>query len=395
MSTVLSTMGAVLSALLLIPSAFFMIECLAARRRRRPGTIPVRAPSTVVLMPAHDEEPCLGATLGELFSELDRDMTVLVVADNCSDRTAEIAESLGARVVSRDEPSRVGKGFAIEWGVRALEDEPPDVVVILDADCRIDAFSLRRIADLAHHTQKPVQAEYAMEASGETALARLGAFAFAVRNRVRPRGLKRMGVPVHLTGTGMAFPFGLLRSAPKLGGHLAEDQLLGIELSLGGRAPILAEEAAVTSVLPGSAVSARRQRGRWEGGSLALLRSHAPRVLRDAFHYRRAALFGLALDLAIPPLALLCLLALVAFALVAASVASGAGAGMWIAGVLPISCVLVGVFSAWRSVGRELLGLTQLAFAPLYVLWKVPLYVSMLVRGVPARWERTIRERSE
>jgi cellulose synthase/poly-beta-1,6-N-acetylglucosamine synthase-like glycosyltransferase len=392
MSTILSMIGAVLAAVLLVPSAFFMIECLAARRRRRPGTIPVRAPRTVVLMPAHDEEEGMGATLGELFSELDRDMTVLVVADNCSDRTSEIAASFGARVVSRDDPSRVGKGFAIEWGVRALEDDPPDVVVILDADCRIDAFSLRRIADLAHHTKKPVQAEYSMEASGGTVLARIGAFAFAVRNRVRPRGLKRIGVPVHLTGTGMAFPFDLLRSAPRLGGHLAEDQLLGIELSLGGRAPILAEEATVTSVLPASPGAARRQRGRWEGGSLALLRSHAPRVLRDAFYYRQAGLFGLALDLAIPPLALLCLLASVAFALL---VATGAGVGMWVAGALPISCVLVGVVSAWRSVGRELVGLTQLACAPFYVMWKVPLYVSIMVRGVPARWERTIRERSE
>jgi cellulose synthase/poly-beta-1,6-N-acetylglucosamine synthase-like glycosyltransferase len=297
--------------------------------------------------------------------------------------------------VRRDDPTRIGKGYAILHGVDALEDDPPAVVVILDADCRIDAFSLRRIADLAHHTGKPVQAEYAMAAADASLLSRLGAFAFSVRNCVRPRGLKRMGVPVHLTGTGMAFPFALLRNAPSLEGHLAEDQLLGLELSLAGRAPILAEEASVTSVLPSSKKAARGQRRRWESGSLGLARTHFSRVVRDAFRYRRLHLLGLALDLAVPPLALLSLLAGLVLVVVLAAVALGAHAGLVLVGALPIACIVVGVGSAWWSVGRESLPLRQLACAPFYVLWKVPLYVSMAVRGVPTRWERTAREREQ
>jgi cellulose synthase/poly-beta-1,6-N-acetylglucosamine synthase-like glycosyltransferase len=379
-----------------VPSTFFMIECVASRRRRRPETTPVRAPSVVVMMPAHDEEDVLGTTLPGLVDSMGRGMSLLVVADNCSDGTAELAEALGARVVRRNDPGKAGKGFAIERGVRELEHDPPDVVVILDADCTMDAFSLSRIADLAYHTAKPVQAEYAMKPADGSVLSRIGAFAFAVRNRVRPRGLKRMGVPIQLTGTGMAFPFGLLRCAsPTLGGHLAEDQLLGIELSLGGRAPILAEEATVASSLPSSMAAARRQRERWEGGSLALLRSHVPRVVRDAFYYKRAQLLGLALDLSIPPLALLCLLSATSFAVLLIVVSLGAPAPILIVGALPLACVSLGVGIAWWTVGRALVPLRQLACAPLYVIWKLPLYVSMAVRGVPARWERTTRERNQ
>jgi cellulose synthase/poly-beta-1,6-N-acetylglucosamine synthase-like glycosyltransferase len=390
-----AVLGVTLSLVLALPSAFFMIECLWSTRRKRPGTVPRRAPRVVVMMPAHDEERVIEATLIELLGSLDRGMSVLVVADNCSDRTAEIAETAGARVVCRNDETRIGKGYALEFGVRALEADPPDVIVVLDADCKIDPFSLRRIADLAHHTGKPVQAEYKMKPSDDSLFARISAFAFAVRNRVRARGLKRMGIPVQLGGTGMAFPFNLLRSAPSLGGFLAEDFLLGLEMVLAGRAPILAEETSVISFLPANTDAAKQQRRRWEGGSLALVRSHGSRVVKDAIHYKRPQLVGFAIDLAIPPLALLVLLSSVVLIVLATAVFVGAPSFMLGVGALPLVFVAVGVGVAWRSVGREILPLRQLILAPLYVMWKLPLYLAMALRGLPARWERTAREPSE
>jgi cellulose synthase/poly-beta-1,6-N-acetylglucosamine synthase-like glycosyltransferase len=387
--------GVTLSGLLALPSALFMIECLSSMRRQRPGTTPIRAPRVVVMMPAHDEEPVIEATLIELGGALDRGMTVLVVADNCSDRTAELAMRAGARVVRRDDTTRIGKGYAVEFGVRALEADPPDVVVILDADCRIDPFSLRRIADLAHHTGKPVQAEYRMQPMDGSSLARISAFAFAVRNVVRARGLKRMGIPVQLGGTGMAFPFALLRSAPSLGGFLAEDFLLGLEMSLGGRPPILAEETSVLSFLPASTDVAMRQRQRWEGGSLALVRSHGLRVIKDAIRYKRPQLIALALDLAIPPLALLSLLSFMALVVLSTAVLLGASTLVLLFGAAPLVFVTVGVAVAWWGVGRDIIPMRQLVSVPLYMAWKVPLYVAMILRGVPTRWERTARGRVE
>src|SRR5690606_7185910 len=106
--TALFWAGAIFSTLVLVPSAFFMVECLAARRPRRPELIPLRAPRVVVLMPAHDEEQSLPVTLSALLGVLDRGMSLLVVADNCTDRTSEIAREHGARVVVRDDPARVG-----------------------------------------------------------------------------------------------------------------------------------------------------------------------------------------------------------------------------------------------------------------------------------------------
>ena len=266
---------------------------------------------------------------------------------------------------------------------------------MLDADCRIDQDSLRRIADLAHHTGRPVQAEDLMEPPNRSLIARTSAFAFTVKNRVRTRGLHRLGIPVPLAGTGMAFPFALLRSAPRMRGHLAEDRLLGLELTLGGRPPFYAGDASVRSLLPSTRAAARRQRGRWESGSLALLGSHGARVVREALRHRRPQLLGLALDLAIPPLSLLVLFAVLSLGLVSAAVALGASGALVFAGAAPIAFVAVGVLSAWAAEGRELLGAGHLVLVPFYVIWKIPLYLGMAVRSVPLRWERTARERIE
>jgi hypothetical protein len=151
----------------------------------------------------------------------------------------------------------------------------------------------------------------------------------------------------------------------------------------------------VTSFLPSSAEASKRQRTRWEGGSLRLLRSHGARVVKEAIRYRRLQLLAVALDLAIPPLALLCLASTFVFAMLALGAALGGSTWAIVVGALPLACVAVGVASAFRSVGRELLTWKQLAFAPFYVMWKVPVYASMLVRGVPVRWERTAREQNE
>lgn len=391
----LSSLSSVASLLFALPALFFLAQVIAARRHRRPEFIPLRARRVAILMPAHNEEASIERTLTELMSALDAGMTVWVVADNCTDETAARASELGAHVIVRDEPERRGKGYAIERGLEAMSAAPPDVVVILDADCRIDAFSLRRIADLAYDKRRPAQAVYTMEPGSSGLLSRVGAFAFAVRNIVRPRGMKRLGFPVHLSGTGMAFPYSLLRSFRGMDDCLVEDLYLGIELSLGGRAPILVEEASVESFLPASREASRGQRARWEGGHLRMMRSHLPRILREAVRYRRPALFALALDLAIPPLALFASLISLNVIMAAALSLALAQPCVLALALVPALALVVGVVLAYSAVGARYLRGIELVQLPLYMLSKIPLYLGFIVRGAPKRWRRTERGSAE
>ncbi|HWH80908.1 MAG TPA: glycosyl transferase, partial [Burkholderiaceae bacterium] len=88
--TALDGLLALLAALAVVPAAVLCLEIVAATRRRRDDgeTNAPRAGPVAVLMPAHDEatgiEPAIRAVLAQLRAG-DR---LLVVADNCSDRTA-------------------------------------------------------------------------------------------------------------------------------------------------------------------------------------------------------------------------------------------------------------------------------------------------------------------
>jgi hypothetical protein len=287
------------------PSLVFFVECLCARPRTKPFVTTGTRPRIAVLVPAHDEETNIAATVAALRAGLAETDRLLVVADNCSDGTAQAAAAAGAEIVERHDPSNHGKGFALAFGVEHLSKFPPDVVIVVDADCRVSADGLEALACMAARTGRPVQAEYLLTLPPKPdARSALSGLAFLVRNLVRPRGLHRLGLPCQLTGSGMAFPWSVLRDAPPLRANLVEDMVLGIELALVGTPPILCSAVSVSSALPEPGKVQLRQRQRWEHGHLATLMVHGPRLLLAGMARRRAGLIAMALDLMVPPLAL-------------------------------------------------------------------------------------------
>lgn len=377
-----------------LPGVVFTSEVLASllpkfERKSAASTRPVRL---AVLVPAHDEAAGISGVVSALREQLSPGDRLLVVADNCTDDTAARARAAGAEVVERTDPDKRGKGYALTFGADHLASDPPDVVVIMDADCRVEAGSLHELAAFAAATDRPVQAVYLLHPpSSGGSFSGVSAFAFAVRNLVRPRGLTRLGLPSQLTGTGMAFPWQVFRDAPPTHSFLVEDLLLGHELALMGRAPLLAEHVRVTGELPSGDASSLKQRRRWEHGELSVLLQTAPRLLMGGLKRIDPGLFALALDAAVPPLALLVLLQ-------GGSLIILGALSFWLGTPLPVamaaagtSVLALGVGVAWWQAGRQLVPLRDLVRIPLYILWKLPLYATFLRRGAHGEWERTDR----
>jgi hypothetical protein len=381
--------------ILLVPILVLLAEALAALLPASDDAdAPLAAPPRVaVLIPAHDEAAQIEATVRALARQLPTGGRLVVIADNCSDETAALAAAAGATVVERRNPDQIGKGFAISFGLRSLDVDPPDVVILVDADCRVSDGGLSAIATLAARTGRPVQAEYLLEAPpGGGAMAAVSALAILVRNRVRPRGLRRMGFPCHLTGSGMAFPWRVLREAPETGSNLVEDLVMGIELAILGTPARLCPAVQIGSELPPGAAAGLKQRRRWEHGQLHTLTHYVPRLLGAGFTRRRMDLVALGLDLAVPPLALLVTAqgSLLAVTIVTALVGiSSTGPACLAATGMAGLTAAVGL--AWVGFGRRILPLRQFLFIPLYLLWKIPLYVGLALRGKQKRWERTER----
>jgi cellulose synthase/poly-beta-1,6-N-acetylglucosamine synthase-like glycosyltransferase len=295
-------------------------------------------------------------------------------------------------VIERSDTARRGKGYALAYGLDFLAADPPEVVVIMDADCAISPGGIEQLARVATARDRPVQADYVLEPpENPQGVAVVSALAFIVKNRVRPRGLHALDLPCLLTGTGMAFPWHVIRAAPPTEGNLVEDMVMGLDLAELGFPPVLCPEACVTSVLPERLGAASAQRRRWEHGHLATLLRQGPRLLGLGLQRRQLPLIALGLDLMVPPLSLLVMIGVGALCVTGlAALLGGAVGPMWIVAV-SLGMVAMGVVFAWWAYGRDTLQPRHLLAIPLYAAWKVPLYVGFILRGKQRTWERTER----
>jgi cellulose synthase/poly-beta-1,6-N-acetylglucosamine synthase-like glycosyltransferase len=381
-------------ALLLLPAAGVLFAEIISAVTGRPRTLDTSGPRPriAVLIPAHNEAARLAVTLASVSTQLRATDRVLVVADNCSDETAAVAASAGAEVIQRTDETHRGKGYALDFGIRHLESDPPEVVIVIDADCQISAGSCDRLAMTCAQSGRPVQALYLMRAGLRPGLKmRVAEFAWTVKNQARAEGLHRLGLPCQLTGSGMAFPWSGIASAELATAHIVEDLKLGLDLARAGTAPVFCPEALVTSSFPNSADGIKTQRTRWEHGHLNLILTQTPRVLRAALRPRNFGLIAMALDLSVPPLALLTMIVAVVWSV---SLGFYLRTGFYLPLLLATADSLligVAVLLAWRRYGRDIISLSHLALSGVYALWKIPLYARVLVARQVA-WVRSARD---
>ena len=345
----------------------------------------------MILVPAHDEETGIAETVTVLRAVIPPAVRILVIADNCGDRTAEHARKAGAEVVERHDPDARGKGFALAFGRDALAADPPQVVLVIDADCRLQPGSCEALIEAVVRTGRPVQAHDVIQPDLTLQpLAQISGFAMLVKNVVRLRGLMRLGGFSLLCGTGMAFPWESFASARLATGNVVEDLGLAVAMIGSGTRPMLIEDACVISRAAAVADSVA-QRSRWEHGFLQTALHHALPELAGGIVSANRARVALGLHLLVPPLALL--IAVSGAALIVVGALSWL-AGTWLptgvlAGLLVLA--LLAVAGAWLREGRQTLQAGALLRAPLYVAWKIPMYVRMLGRQTLS-WNRTRRE---
>ena len=160
----------------------------------------------VVLIPAHDEELLIARTVRSLLAQsYPRDLyRIVVIADNCQDRTAAVAAAAGAdAVMVRDVPDARGKGRALRWAMDEIlrGDGPPDAIVSVDADTITDPDLLLALVERFEAGAQAVQSDYRAIGDGSTSSA-LRETAFLVMNRVRPAGRNVLGMSACLVGNG-------------------------------------------------------------------------------------------------------------------------------------------------------------------------------------------------
>jgi len=383
--------GFALAALVPVGVLWLQVMFALPRWRERPLLTGPR-PRVAVLVPAHNEASGIVATLSTILPQLSESDRLLVVADNCSDETAAIALSAGAEVAERRDSERRGKSYALDFGVRYLSDGAADVVIVVDADCQVVQGSIEWLARECEAVAGPVQALNQMRSPvGAGIKTHIAEFAWVVKNCVRPLGYHRMGLPCQLMGTGMAFPWSVIRDTDLASGNIVEDMKLGLDLARAGKLPRFCPEALVTSFFPATAEGIIAQRTRWEHGHLGIILAETPGLLADAVLRASPALLALALDLCVPSLSMLSLLVTVLTSLAAIFAVFGGGVLPLVLSIVVMAMLGMAVLLAWTRYGRQAVTLGDLAYAPIYALWKIPLYLKFLT-GRQVEWVRAKRD---
>jgi cellulose synthase/poly-beta-1,6-N-acetylglucosamine synthase-like glycosyltransferase len=393
----------IIANLVVLPHFLFLSAvALASMLSRRRMASPEGEPRSrfLILIPAHDEEADIATTVAScraadypeaLFS-------VLVIADNCTDRTASAAADAGARVVERFDDLKKSKGYAIEYLIGTLvasgEFDTLDAIVVIDADTTIDLSLLRRFDAHLRAGRDWVQCYYTVSNPDQSWRTRLMTYAFGLFNGVMPLGLTTLGSSAGLRGNGMCFSTRGLRRRPWASYGLAEDSEFSWTLRVGGESIAFEPFSRVYGVMVGSGgKAAASQRQRWEFGRREVQRTYLPPLLRAGGINPGDKLLSL-LELTIPPMGTLLSVFAGLVLLDWLTVLFPLGAGpvsRWL--LLSCSAVMtagVGLYAVSPFVAMRLPWryATTLVWAPAYFAWKV------LVRlaGRPTGWVRTQRE---
>jgi cellulose synthase/poly-beta-1,6-N-acetylglucosamine synthase-like glycosyltransferase len=348
---------------LAVAAQFSLVAAASIFYREAPRR-PQRGIRFLVLIPAHNEELVIRRCLEAVAADRRPRDIVLVVADRCTDATAEIARGFGARVLERGPAEEPGRAAARQAGLEHARTLAWDAVVMLDADSVISpGFFVaceRALASGAEAVQARSEGKKGRTLATEASLA-----AFTLQGVTLPRGRDRLGTFVRLRGTGMAIRRDVAL-AHRFRAPASEDLFFTLDLLIDGIRCRHVDTARLHSEGASSWNDFGGQKVRYEAGRMAAARAYLPRLIRRAIRHGDLACADAAWFLATPPFALAVLSLLVGLAL--AGIAQG-----WVlvalfgSGLLALAAVIVtGLIQAGAGARTWL----ALLVAPWYLAWK-------------------------
>nr|NNM91446.1 glycosyltransferase family 2 protein [Bacilli bacterium] len=223
-----------------------------------------------VFVAAHNEERVISPLLENLkrLDYPDHLYDIYVIADNCTDQTAEIARRHGVIAEERVSETDRGKGFAIRWMLDQLTERKAnyDAVVMFDADNLVGTNFLRVMNDRLIKGKKVIQGYLDIKNPFDSWVSISMAISYWYTNRMWQLARYNLGLSCALGGTGLCIDMALLQ---QLGWHatgLTEDVEFGARCVSVGIFPEWAHDAKVYDEKPISIRASMRQRLRWMQG---------------------------------------------------------------------------------------------------------------------------------
>lgn len=225
----------------------------------------------IILVPAHNEELLIGDVIGKLRlqSYPTSNYEIVIIADNCDDKTADISRELGVTTLVRHDSEKKGKGQALNWAIQGPLATWPndwDALVIIDADSVMNTDFLWFMNERIHQGYLAMQGYYGVHNPTESWRTSLMDAAFSVIHFIRPLGRDQFGLPCGLKGNGMCFARKLVQEYGYPATSVVEDVELALILLRHNIGVKFTPGAQVFGQMAATTGQADSQRKRWEGG---------------------------------------------------------------------------------------------------------------------------------
>ena len=262
--------------------------------RRKEDKVLTPAKTFAVIVAAHNEEPVIGQLVENLhfLHYPDQLYDIFVVADNCKDRTAEIARAKGAIVYERFNSAQRGKGYAMEWIFTKLFslERKYDAVVVFDADNLVHPEFLAEMNSRLCKGEKVIQGYLDAKNPNDTWISGTFAISFWLVNHIWHLAKYHIGLSSVLGGTGMCIATDILYRFGWGATCLTEDMEFTMKVLLKGTRTTWAHDAIVYDEKPLTFSQSWNQRKRWAQGHFDVARRYIPQLIYEGIRQRNIAI---------------------------------------------------------------------------------------------------------
>jgi cellulose synthase/poly-beta-1,6-N-acetylglucosamine synthase-like glycosyltransferase len=285
------------------------------KRKPSPDVPPKK--SIAIMVPAYREEKVIGGTVKNLLAlDYPKDLyDVYVVIDTPDDPTGAAAEKEGAKVLVRNNPRELGKGYTVQWGLKEIRRRKDyDAYMVMDADNLLSANYLAVMNNELTAGNGVIQGQISSKNPKASWVTKTIHADYVTRNRFikLPRQGKNLCVFME---PAICISREVLDKVPFDAVTISEDLEYSTMLAYAGIRIKWIKEASIYEEKPTSLKIAIKQRRKWMLGHTIVMKKLTGRLLWRAFRNGNTIAWDCATYLLTPALTLVYFLGLVAYLL--------------------------------------------------------------------------------
>lgn len=364
-----------------------------------------------LIVAAHNEELVIGNIIESLkMMDYDKKLyDIFVIADNCTDKTADIAKKKGAIVRERFDKKRRGKGYALEWMFNIIfkMEKKYDAIAVFDADNLVHKNFLKEMNKKMCKGYKVVQGYLDSKNPEDTWITGSYSIAFWTTNRMFQLARYNLGLSSQLGGTGFCIDTDILKELGWGATCLTEDLEFSCKIILNGYKVGWAHDAIIYDEKPLTLVQSWKQRKRWMQGFADVSSRYFFKLMKKAIKNFNFTAFDCALYSIQPFVAILlglsAIISLFQYAIKAANIVNNFNNIVYSIDFNLITILII-LFSLFQILYTPLILILEKKFTfkvllyyivyPIYAITWFPISIQGIMDKNNKEWSHTIHTRS-